>query len=63
MIKNRFQLAEQTSDGNKAILRGMVFKFYDGALKAVGRLVRTHPLNSYIIIDKQENTEYLISKI
>ena len=54
---------EQTKDGTKSVLRGMVFKFYDGALKAAGNLVRTHPDMSYIILDKQTKAEYIIKEI
>lgn len=62
MIKNRFQLMEQTKDGTKSVLRGMVFKFYDGALKAAGNLVRKHPDMSYIILDKQTKAEIMLNQ-
>lgn len=62
MITNRFQLMEKTKDGKKAVLHGMVFKFYDGALKAAGNLVRIHPDISYIIQDKQTKAEYMLNQ-
>lgn len=63
MIKNRFQITEKAKDGTITILRGMVFKFYDGATKAAGRLARSHPSNIYYIIDKQENVEYQFNQV
>lgn len=62
MMTNRFQLIEQTKDGKKSVLRGMVFKFFDGALKAAGNLVRTHPDMSYIVLDKQTKVEFKLNQ-
>ena len=63
MITNRFQISEQTKDGTKTIIRGMVFKFYDGATKAAGRLARSHPTNIYFIYDKQDKVEYQFNQV
>lgn len=63
MITNRFQIIEMTKEGNRSKIRGMVFKYYDGAMKAAGRLARIHPDLVYIIADKQNNTEYQINQV
>lgn len=63
MITNRFQITEIGENGSKAVLPGMVFKFYDGATKAAGRLARVHPNKGYIILDKQTKLEYIIKQI
>lgn len=52
-----------TKEGNRSKIRGMVFKYYDGATKAAGRLARIHPDLVYIIADKQNNTEYQINQV
>ena len=62
MMTNRFQLIEQTKDGKKSVLRGMVYKYFDGALKAAGNLVRTHPDIGYIVLDKQTKAEYMLNQ-
>lgn len=63
MITNRFQITEIGENGAKAVLPGMVFKFYDGATKAAGRLARVHPTKGYIILDKQTKAEYIIKQM
>lgn len=62
-MTNRFQIMETTKEGNKSKLPGMVFKYYDGATKAAGRLARIHPDLVYYIVDKQNNTEYQINQV
>lgn len=63
MMTNRFQIIEMTKEGNKSYIRGMVFKYYDGATKAAGRLARVHPDLIYIIEDKQNKIEYQFNKV
>ena len=63
MIKNRFQIIEETESGNKETLRGLVFQFYHGALICVGRLARIHPEYTYYIYDKQDKVEYRYSRV
>lgn len=62
-MTNRFQIIEQTKEGNRSKIRGMVFKYYDGATKAAGRLARIHPDLVYFIEDKQNKIEYQINKV
>lgn len=63
MIKNRFQIIEETENGKKETLRGMVYQFYNAALICVGRLARTHPDYTYYIYDKQDKVEYKYNRV